>query len=210
MTEQGIAERMGTSAGPVREAFARLSSEGLLVSLPHRGTFVASVPLEEARSAYALRSFVEPYAARLMVPRLNASIIERMTELTDQIREGARHGDYSAMVEPDMQFHALLYSESGSSLLVQVWAAIEGVIRAFVVVAGPQYDTNLDEIVSEHDVLLDLIKAGDADALADALGSHGSRIRGQLQAPDERPEPQAAAGSRRARRLRSRGQEEAG
>src|SRR3954467_11942345 len=52
ITEQGLAESMGTSAGPVREAFVSLTHEGLLISLPNRGTFVSSVSEEEARGAY--------------------------------------------------------------------------------------------------------------------------------------------------------------
>src|SRR5258706_91502 len=65
LTEQAVAEEMGTSAGPVREAFASLCSEGLLMSLPHRGTFVSSVSQEEARGAYEIRHRLEPYAFEL-------------------------------------------------------------------------------------------------------------------------------------------------
>ena len=69
LTEQGVAEAMGTSAGPVREAFASLTYEGLLMSLPNRGTFVSSVSEEEARGAYDVRQRLG-YAFELARSRL--------------------------------------------------------------------------------------------------------------------------------------------
>ena len=60
---------MGTSAGPVREAFAKLAGEGLLISLPHHGTFVSSISREDDRAAYDVRSVLEPYAAECFSSR---------------------------------------------------------------------------------------------------------------------------------------------
>ena len=54
--ETDLAELLGVSRGPVREAFRQLEQEGLLVSYPHRGTFVASVPEDEIEEVYALRA----------------------------------------------------------------------------------------------------------------------------------------------------------
>src|SRR5919199_1243198 len=65
--ETDLAEQLGVSRGPVREAFRQLEQEGLLVSYPHRGTFVASVPEDEIEEVYALRAQIEVYATRRVV-----------------------------------------------------------------------------------------------------------------------------------------------
>ena len=94
LTEQGVAEAMGTSAGPVREAFASLCYEGLLMSLPHRGTFVSSVSQEEARGAYEVRHRLEPYAFELARTRLAPQANEELDALVAGLRDAAGRGDY--------------------------------------------------------------------------------------------------------------------
>ena len=104
LTEQGVAEAMGTSAGPVREAFASLSREGLLISLPHRGTFVSSVSQEEARGAYEVRHRLEPYAFELASTRLTP---EANAELDRLVERPPRRGVAQGLRDDDRPRHAL-------------------------------------------------------------------------------------------------------
>ena len=176
LTEQGIAEAMGTSAGPVREAFASLTYEGLLISLPHRGTFVSSISQQEARGAYAVRRRLEPYAFELAAARLTAAVVAQMQGTLDEFAAAARQADYATMIGLDMRFHGLFFAESGNPLLAAVWPLIEGTIRKFVAVAGPQYDPDYDDLARRHQLLLDNVLAGDMKAVAKELAQHGEDI----------------------------------
>src|SRR6266496_3398870 len=112
LTEQAVAEEMGTSAGPVREAFASLCSEGLLMSLPHRGTFVSSVSQEEARGAYEIRHRLEPYAFELASKRLTPQLNAELDEIIARLREAAVRSDYGTIIGLDMRFHGIFYANS--------------------------------------------------------------------------------------------------
>src|SRR3954469_14550899 len=74
--ETDLAEQLGVSRGPVREAFRELEQEGLLISYPHRGTFVATLPEDEIEEVYALRAHLEGYAARRVVNERQAEALQ--------------------------------------------------------------------------------------------------------------------------------------
>src|SRR5436190_1326390 len=68
--EMAVAREFQTSQGPVREAFALLRQEGLLISLPRRGTFVSDVSVQDARDAYEIRLLLEPYVIERALARM--------------------------------------------------------------------------------------------------------------------------------------------
>jgi DNA-binding GntR family transcriptional regulator len=196
LTEQGVAAAMGTSAGPVREAFASLTREGLVVSLPHRGTFVSSVSQEEVRGAYAIRARLEPYAFELTSGALTPEIVSELEDLLDGMHEAAQNRDHAAMIGLDMRFHGLFYTGSGNPILAAVWPLVEGTIRKFVAVAGPQ-DRDYDDQVRQHQKLLDSVRAGDLTAVNHELADHGQEMWQNLPEPEEEPPPRRARAPRR-------------
>jgi len=187
LTEQGVAEAMGTSAGPVREAFASLGREGLLISLPHRGTFVSSVSEEEARGAYEVRHRLEPYAFELASTRLTPEANAELDRLVSGLREAASRKDYATMIGLDMRFHGIFYAHSGNPILVAVWPLLEGTIRKFVAVAGPQYSRDYDDLARRHEELLANLRKGDMKAVTRELADHGQDIWRHLPAPTATP-----------------------
>jgi len=182
LTEQGLAESMGTSAGPVREAFVSLTHEGLLISLPNRGTFVSSVSEQEARGAYEVRRRLEPYAFELASPRLTSRLNAELDALIAQLREAALRRDYATMIGLDMRFHGIFYANSGNPILAAVWPQLEGTIRKFVAVAGPQYSRDFADLVRRHEVLLHNARKGDMAAVRAELAEHGQDIWRHLPA----------------------------
>lgn len=187
LTEQGVAEAMGTSAGPVREAFASLSYEGLLISLPNRGTFVSSVSQEEARGAYEVRRRLELYAFELARDRLTAGANVELDQLVAGLKAAAARSDYATMIGLDMRFHGIFYASSGNPMLLAIWPLLEGTIRKFVAVAGPQYTRDFVDLAQRHQDLLDNVRRGDMKAVARELAQHGEDIWRNLPAPGARP-----------------------
>jgi DNA-binding GntR family transcriptional regulator len=176
LTEQGVAEQMGTSAGPVREAFASLTYEGLLISLPNRGTFVSSVSEEEARGAYEVRQRVELYAFDLARDRLTPEANGELDQLITELKAAAARSDYPTMIGLDMRFHGIFYANSGNPVLIAIWPLLEGTIRKFVSVAGPHYTRDFIELAQRHETLLTNYRRGDMEAVATELAQHGQDI----------------------------------
>jgi DNA-binding GntR family transcriptional regulator len=182
LTEQGVADAMGTSAGPVREAFASLTHEGLLISLPHRGTFVSSVSEDEARGAYEVRHRIEPYCFELASTRLTPEAYAELDRIVAELKAAALRQDYATMIGLDMRFHGVFYANSGNPILIAVWPLLEGTIRKFVAVAGPQYTRDLNDLARRHENLLANVRKGDMKAVASELADHGQDIWRHLPA----------------------------
>lgn len=176
LTEQGVAESMGTSAGPVREAFASLTYEGLLMSLPNRGTFVSSVSEEEARGAYEVRKRVELFAFEAARDRLTEQANAELDALVAGLKAAALKSDYPTMIGLDMRFHGVFYAHSGNPILIAIWPLLEGTIRKFVSVVGPQYTRDFVELAQRHEKLLADYRSGDMGAVASELEQHGQDI----------------------------------
>jgi DNA-binding GntR family transcriptional regulator len=185
LTEQGIAESMGTSAGPVREAFASLTHEGLLISLPHRGTFVSSVSREEARGAYEVRRRLEPYAFELASSRLTPGINDELDQLISGMRDAAARKDHTTLIGLDMRFHGIFYANSGNPILAAVWPLLEGTIRKFVAIASPQYSRDFADLVRRHESLLENTRNGKLAAVTAELADHGQDIWRHFPAPTQ-------------------------
>jgi DNA-binding GntR family transcriptional regulator len=186
LTEQQVAQDMGTSQGPVREAFASLSQEGLLISLPHRGTFVATVSEAEAQMAYDLRSRIEPYAAELAMAKLDGRFLEALDADIAHMREAASARDLGALIAGDMRFHGRLYELAGTDVLAGVWANVSATIRQFIAVAAPPYYPDLRDAAEDHVILVDLMRSGNIDRLRTEIPNHVSNLWRRIKAARER------------------------
>jgi GntR family transcriptional regulator, gluconate operon transcriptional repressor len=184
LTEQGVAQMMGTSPGPVRESFASLCQEGLLISLPRRGTFVAGTSESESIIAYQVRSFIEPYAAELSMPMADEKTYARMAASLDAMRAAANRGDLVQHLQHDIEFHTVFYDLSGSELLKTVWNATSTKILRFMSLAAPHYVPDLNETAEKHVVLLGLFRAHDVEGLRVAISSHVGDLWKRIKAAE--------------------------
>lgn len=174
LTEQGVAQEMGTSPGPVREAFSSLAREGLIISLPHRGTFVSEVSEHEAKTAYYVREVLEPHIAELAMASMTPAAVERLSEKITEMRGAAKRKDFTGLMAADMEFHGLLYELAGGQFLTKVWGPIQLTIRKFAVVAAPHYyrQREVVDTIADHEHLLDLLRGSDSASLKKEYARH--------------------------------------
>ena len=172
LAEVDIAKRMGTSQGPVREALARLRSQGLIEVFPHRGSFVADLTVAEARDIYATRAVLERRAMELALPRLTAEDYRQLERDVDVLAQAARDGDIVEIVAADMQFHRRIVEASGSPTLVRFWDFIEAKTRKFAATYAPIAFADPLKPALTHYRLLELMRAGYSAELEAELDRH--------------------------------------
>jgi DNA-binding GntR family transcriptional regulator len=159
-----IQERFGVSHIPVREALRALEAEGLVVTVPRRGTTAAEVSLGELREVYAMRRLLEPPlmagAARL---RSAEAVAAAQTARRRLAAESA--ADLDAFLARHREFHWLLVRPAvqavGRRVLEQLWVISERYVRMSV--AAHQADV---KAAHDHDTLLQAFVSGDADLAA--------------------------------------------
>jgi DNA-binding GntR family transcriptional regulator len=190
LAEVEIAQRMGTSQGPVREAFARLREQGLLISFRHQGSYVSEISEEEARHAYALRGTIEPLALKWALPRMGDAEFAILENQIREIEAAAKAGDLAAIVASDMRFHRYLYEWAGSTTLLHCWDVIESNIRKFAIVASPPVFKDLMGPARSHRTLLEHMQSGYSPGLERELDRHLKSIW-----TDKPPEPPETNGT---------------
>jgi DNA-binding GntR family transcriptional regulator len=172
--ETELAEQLGVSRGPVREAFRQLEQEGLLVSYPHRGTFVATVPEDAIEEVYALRAHLEAYAARRVVVERRDEAVAVLGELLDQMLVAASEKDLPAVADLDLQFHDSLLELSGYQGLHRIWRSMDGLVRArtYATLALPGREELIEYTAGSHRPIVDAIRSGDPDTVDSAVKHH--------------------------------------
>ncbi|CAN5279890.1 GntR family transcriptional regulator [soil metagenome] len=171
LKEAMIAEQLNVSRGPVREAFKILRSEGLLAEEPRRGTFVVSLTAKDVEDIYGLRAAVEELAARLVCREHDPVATTRMRELVEDMRDAANTGDASAVARADIAFHEGLCALSGNTRVHEVFLRYVPTLRGLLRL-DEKIMPSLDQVVCQHEPIVDAIEAGDEELAARLVREH--------------------------------------
>ena len=168
LNEVAIAEELGISRGPLREAIQRLASEGLLQIVPHKGAFVVTLDETELRELYQLRVAIETFCARTVAS--TASRAERET-FRETLREAEAALSESGQYPPDMDFHRALVALAGNGLLVQTAHDVNSRI-SIARNRSAREPIRAQQAFQEHMAIADAILAGRAAQAARLIESH--------------------------------------
>lgn len=167
MYETQLAEQLGVSRGPLREGLQRLTQEGILVPIRHRGLFVVELTPDNVRDMYLARDAVERYAMAVVVAKASTATADALEPLLTQMEQAAQAGDSRQVGECDIRFHEVLVGHAGSERLVRLHATQVVEARLCIHALGSAQDDDLHRVL-EHRAITDAIRRGD-DAEADRL-----------------------------------------
>lgn len=169
--EVQLAERLGVSRGPVREALQRLIQEGLLEGRPHRGVFVAQLRGVDVVDVYRARRAVERAAAELLVGRGETTALDELAGLVARMEDAAEGGHWSNVVDLDRRFHETLVSAAGSPRLTRMFRTLLAETAMCMAALEPAYSVRRD-IAGEHRLLLEALTAGDTGRVLACIDEH--------------------------------------
>jgi DNA-binding GntR family transcriptional regulator len=213
IVEYQLARQLGISQTPVREALRRLEHDGLVVTRPHRGTFVRRVTRREASERYSLGMELEAFAARLVMPRLTGEdyrtlegIIDEMSLAAAAAQRGLAGTDgatddqaageaFARSVELNTAFHRSIVERTGHAQLLKAWLAVNPLNWRFVT-----YTRLLNprpvELAERHRTLLEVFRRGDQVLAAAAIRQHIWEVAEQVlpNIPEEDDPPPECPG----------------
>ncbi|MBZ6252599.1 GntR family transcriptional regulator [Streptomyces olivaceus] len=174
LVESEIARGFGTSQAPPREAIKRLAYEGLVITQPHRGTYVARVSERQAQDVRDIRVMFEEYAARRVTGRLDAEHTRLLTEDVAQLRRAAAKDNIGAFRDADMSFHRHVCEAARNAALIRLWRLIESSLWDLHVLGDPRYAGGWGAMAEHHAELLDVLRSGDPDVAGPMFADHAA------------------------------------
>ncbi len=171
LSEVELSDQLGVSRAPVREALLILEAEGLVELLPNKGAFVRGLSRGEIEEIYTLRSLLEGYAAALAAKIATPGDNEKIATAAEKAKKMAGLGDFQKTLDADFEFHKLIWSASGHSLIESTLERLESQIRLFMAVQAPLFEELLQSVM-EHQAISGAIRAGDPTAARNKMKEH--------------------------------------
>jgi len=169
--EMALAQEMGVSRTPVREALLELSSQGLVTFLPRKGVQVNYFDDHDVEEVFELRKLIELAAVEKAVARAGAAELGKLDLAFRRSREAAEKRDLEAFLQADRHFHNQLVEISGNGRMHAILANLRDLIHVMSLEAVNRPE-RMDEVVGEHTDIVDSLLARDSARAREALSRH--------------------------------------
>lgn len=173
VNEAQLAQRLGVSRGPIREALHRLVQEGLLEGRPNRGVFVREVTDRDLAEVAEAREVIECAAAEVIVamaPAERQAVADALVAATEPMATAVAAGDRAGMRTADLAFHTRLVRAGGNRRLERAYTTL-----ATEALVGMLMDDGAEpdaELIDSHVAIAHMLRSGDMDAVHLALHAH--------------------------------------
>lgn len=169
-----LAESLGVSRTPVREALIQLSTNGMVRFERNRGVRILATTVQEIHDIFEIRLLLEVPTARKAVERITPERRAELRALVARMEAAASEGQEAELWQADRAFHRQLLSASGNNRLAEYVDSLRDmVLTKGVTTAGKS--RSLSEIAAEHRRILACVEKGDADGAAQQLEEHLTR-----------------------------------
>lgn len=118
LMEIHLADRLGVSRTPIREAIRKLELEGLVVMIPRRGAVVASITEKDMKDVLEVRRTLEMLAVEVACDRISPEQLEQLKEASEQFQKICAKGDLIQLAQADVAFHEVIYNATNNLRLV--------------------------------------------------------------------------------------------
>ncbi|MEM7737542.1 MAG: GntR family transcriptional regulator [Deinococcota bacterium] len=185
LNQAHVAERLGISRGPLREALGQLEQENLIRTVPYKGSVVTSLTPTYLSELYSLRKALEQFAVEQLLepssidvsddaPNIDAILItttQKLRNVVDDMHDAALAQDNDGLVELDLSFHRIIIEAPGHSLLKHTWSPLEMGVKRCLYTRHKIY-RSLDQVIGNHPDIIEAIEAKNVDAAKALLHDH--------------------------------------
>ncbi len=171
LIETDLAAQLGVSRAPLREAIQILNSEGLVETIPRRGTRVSTLERKDIVELYSLRGVLEALAIRCIIDQSDPCDLRRLEAISERMLRAANQGNLRKVNELDHSFHDTLIAMSGHSLLQTTWNLVALRVRRVMTLRNMRND-DIRLVAYSHLPILDAIRDRDGERATSAIEAH--------------------------------------
>lgn len=180
-----LAERLQVSRATVRNALQQLTHEGLVVSTPHRGYFVADLSVHDVLELLDMRSLLEGRAAEAAVLNMLPDDFERLHDIADDFERHDFRRDIFIIRDLDIAFHQTIAQRAGKPLLVELWATMNSRLFMLISLCRDVLQLDTEESAARHRAYIRELETQNPTrarhAAEDHYQFHASRFRATLE-----------------------------
>jgi len=158
LMEVKLAEKMGVSRTPVREAIRMLEIEGLVDMLPRKGAHVAELSVKDIMDVLEVRAAMDSLATRLAAERITDDEIKELRQIQAQFINYVEKNNLQGSIKKDVEFHELIYRASRNDRLLQIANNLREQVQRFRVIYLKDYSSPKN-LIKEHEDICDAIAA---------------------------------------------------
>ena len=171
LMEIKLAERLGVSRTPIREAIRKLELEGLVVMIPRKGAAVANITEKDTKDVLEVRRTLEMFAVEVACDRITHEQLVQLKEAAKAFEASKGSMDLIRIAETDMYFHEIIYEATQNERLVQMLNNLRENMYRYRIeyLKDPNY---YDSLVREHQAILEAVESGNKEQARMSMRAH--------------------------------------
>jgi len=171
LMEVQLAEKMGVSRTPVREAIRKLELEGFVNMIPRKGAHVARLSIKDIMDVLEVRASLDGLATALAAERITDEELRELKYVLNQFESYVEKDNLQNIVKKDVEFHDIIYHASKNDKLIQIVNNLREQVYRFRVIYLKDFSST-KEVIKEHIKIFDALIEKDSNAAGEAAKSH--------------------------------------
>lgn len=180
MMEVEMANEMGVSRTPVREAIRKLEKEGLVTIEPRRGAYAPEVSVRDMIEILEVREEIEGLATELAAERMDDDTKARLYRTADKYGEAVKDNDTGEMIKLDTEFHHIIVEGSSNKILMNVVEQLQELVLRFRYIYYDDF-RRAEKMPREHKAIIEGIKSGNAKSARKAAEDHVEQLKSVVE-----------------------------
>lgn len=176
LMEVDLADEMGVSRTPIREAIRKLEKEGLVTIEPRRGAYASQISTKDMVEILEVRQNMEGLAAAFAASRISPDQLTELKQVSDNYNKAVIEGNMEDMIKYDTRFHRIIVESCNNKVLVTMIEQLQELVLRFRYI---YYDNfrRAENMPSEHKVILEAIEQGDTETAREAADVHIDQLK---------------------------------
>ena len=171
LMEIQLANKLGVSRTPIREAIRKLELEGRVLMIPRKGAEVAQITEKNMQDVLEVRKALEELSVQLACERITPEQVEEMKMAAEDFRKVLKSGDVTKIAEADVKFHDIIFAATNNQRLITLLNNLREQMYRFRVEYLKQKEC-YPQLLEEHDKLIALISGGEVEEACELMGCH--------------------------------------
>ena len=171
LMEIQLANKLGVSRTPIREAIRKLELEGLVLMIPRKGAEVAEITEKSLRDVLEVRRALEELAVELVCEKITEEQIQDLKDAAEEFKESLESGDITRIAEADVKFHDVIYMATDNQKLIQLLNNLREQMYRYRVEYLKRSDFH-QQLIDEHEEIIETIECGQKDRAVQVVCQH--------------------------------------